>query len=79
MINLLVYRLIFSSNQKILNFQASDAFCHLLLLATSMRSEEQNQDRAFLSEPKGSLDFVRSAAYFSRSTADGKNVPEHLR
>jgi len=41
-----------------------------------MRSEEQNQDRAFLSEPKGRLDFVRSEAYLSRSTADAKNVPE---
>ena len=28
-----------------------------------MRSEEQNQGRAFLSEPKGSLYFVRNGAY----------------
>jgi len=41
---------------------------HLILppsfvLANSMRSEEQNQGRAFLSEPKGSLYFVRNGAY----------------
>ena len=33
------------------------------VLANSMRSEEQNQGRAFLSEPKGSLYFVRNGAY----------------
>jgi len=36
-----------------------------------MRSEEQNQDRArLLREPEDSLDFVRSEAYLSRSTAE---------
>ncbi|MFQ5674396.1 MAG: hypothetical protein ACE5G1_00745 [bacterium] len=33
------------------------------VLANSMRSEEQNQGRAFLSAPKGSLYFVRNGAY----------------
>jgi len=39
------------------------------VLATSTRSEEQNQDRvrALPDEPKGSLYFVRSAAYLLRA------------
>jgi hypothetical protein len=40
-----------------------------------MRSEEQNQGRApFLREQKGNLDFDRSGAYLSRSTAEAKRA-----
>jgi len=38
-------------------------FSSFFVLAANMRSEEQNQGRAFLSAPKGSLYFVRNGAY----------------
>lgn len=74
--NLLVYRLIFSSNQKILNFQGFWCFLPSALLATSMRSEgtKSRPSAVFCASRRVILDFVRSEAYLSRSTAEAKQA-----